>query len=99
MDIAGAVTSHVSHCGTLSLCTQEEEPLSSPPTEEYTKIQTPRQEVIFKKSSLDRKRDSIDQGSVTGSMTSGSGCSSTSGADQGSRSGAPPPDQVGSLGS
>ncbi|XP_066975074.1 uro-adherence factor A-like isoform X3 [Macrobrachium rosenbergii] len=54
--------------------------------EEYTKIQTPRQEVIFKKSSLDRKRDSIDQGSVTGSMSSGSGSSSTTGGEPGSGS-------------
>ncbi|KAK7085352.1 hypothetical protein SK128_021917, partial [Halocaridina rubra] len=54
--------------------------------EEYTKIQTPRQEVIFKKSSLDRKRDSIDQGSVTGSVSSGSGSSSTTGGEHGSGS-------------
>ncbi|CAL4060889.1 unnamed protein product, partial [Meganyctiphanes norvegica] len=48
--------------------------------EEYTKIQTPRQEVMFKKSSLDRKRDSIDLSSVTGSMSeSGSGLSSGEG--------------------
>jgi len=58
--------------------------------EEYTKIQTPRQEVMFKKSSLDRKRDSLS--SVTGSMSeSGSGLSSGEGCsgqgDQASLSG------------
>ena len=47
-------------------------PTLSFPAEEYTKIQTPRQEVIFKKSSLDRRQDSLDQSSVTGSTTSSS---------------------------
>ena len=50
------------------------------PVEEYTKIRTPRQEMIFKKSSLDRKRDSIDQGSLDDSI-SGSGGSTYSIAD------------------
>ncbi|MPC42257.1 hypothetical protein E2C01_035876 [Portunus trituberculatus] len=55
--------------------------------EEYTKIQTPRQEVIFKKSSLDRRQDSLDQSSVTGSTTSASGSSSTTGAADGTPGG------------
>ncbi|XP_045625362.1 serine-rich adhesin for platelets [Procambarus clarkii] len=55
--------------------------------EEYTKIQTPRQEVIFKKSSLDRKQDSLDQASLTGSMTSGSGSCSTGDGGPGSPGG------------
>lgn len=57
------------------------------PAEEYTKIQTPRQEVIFKKSSLDRKRDSLDLGSTPSSCGSTSGGDRNSVGDQGSVAG------------
>ncbi|RXG70828.1 hypothetical protein Avbf_03667, partial [Armadillidium vulgare] len=50
--------------------------------EEYTKIQTPRQEVIFKKSSLDKKRDSIDLESSPSSCGSLTGCDPSSQGDQ-----------------
>lgn len=65
------------------------------PSEAYTKIQTPRQEVIFKKSSLDRRQDSLDQASLSGSLTSSS--SSAAGDTTSPASPAAPADQVGTV--